>query len=304
MSGQMTTMYITEKVNSYLNKLYNTDNYDYVIYSDTDSAYICLDILIKKLGLTDKTEIVKILTKVMEENIVPFINNSCKDLGEKLNVYEVTTAVKLEKICDKVIFKGKKRYVLSYLYDEGVSYKKAEIKATGMETVRSSTPLVCREKLKECFTIIMQKDNNALLKLIDDFKKEFFTLSFMEIGKPTGVDGISKYYDPNSLYKKGTPIHVRGSLIFNKAITQLNLTNQFELIQDHDKVKFCYLKIPNIFRENVIAAKEDVPKELDIERFIDYNAQFEVVFLKPLRDLCSIIGWNVVETVTLDDIFG
>ena len=304
LSGQMTTMYITNKLNAHLNKLFGTIDQDYVIYSDTDSAYINLEIVVNKLGLKDNEKILKILVKVMEETIVPFINNACIELGERLNVYEITTNVKLEKICDKVIFKGKKRYVLSVLYDEGVYYKEPEIKVTGMETVRSSTPFISRKQLEECFKIIMGKDNAALLDLIKEFKKDFEKLSFIDIGKPSGVNGIKKYYDPYSLYKKGTPIHVRGALVFNKAIAQKGLMDKFEMIQDHDKIKFCYLKVPNPFHEDVICVKEEIPEILGIDKFIDYDKQFEVVFLKPLRDLCDIIHWKTEDYNTLDDIFG
>ena len=300
----MTTMFISDKVDAYLNKLFGTEKEEYVIYSDTDSAYIRLDIIVKKLGLTDKKEILNILIKVMQEKIVPFINNSCKELGDKLNVYELLTEVKLEKICDKVIFKGKKRYILNVLYDEGVFLKEPDIKVTGMETVRSNTPIISRNKLKECFKIIMNKDNKAIYEFIKEYRKEFEKLPIEEIGKPSGINGIDKYFDPVSLYKKGTPIHVRGSLVYNKQINKLGLQKQYQLIQDQDKVKMCYLKLPNPFHENAICFKDDVPEELDISKFMNYDKQYEVVFLKPLRDLCNVIGWNVEEVNTLDDIFG
>jgi len=304
LSGQMTTLFITDKVDKKLNTLFGTKDENYVIYSDTDSAYIRLDPVVKKLGLTDQKEILDVLIKVMQGTVVPFINDSCKILGEKLNVFEVTTEVKLEKICDKVIFKGKKRYVLNVLYDEGVFMTHPEIKVTGMETVRSNTPIMSRDRLKECFKIIMNKDNEALWKLVAEFRKDFDKLSFEEIGKPSGVNGLEKYYDPKTLYKKGTPAQVKASLVFNKVIKDYGLEDKYEPILDHDKVKMCYLVEENPFHEGAIATKAEMPEILDISKFIDYDRQFEAVFLKPLKDLCAVIGWSVEKTDNLEDIFG
>ena len=304
-SGQMTTLYITDRLNKHLNKINKTENENYVIYSDTDSAYIRLDFIVKKLGLTDKKQILNVLIKAMETDIVPFINNACKDLGESLNAYEITTSVKLEKICDKAIFKGKKRYILNALYDEGVFIENPKPKATGMETVRSSTPTVARKALEHCFGIIMKEDNEKLFEFINEFRNKFNKLPFEDIGKPSGVKGLDTYFDPVTLYKSKTPIHVRASLVYNQMLQKYKLQNQYEPIVNFDKIKICYLKLPNPYHENVIAVKEDkVPEIFDITSFIDYDQQFEAVFLKPLRDLTNIIGWRVERIDTLEDVFG
>ena len=299
----MTTQFISIKINEHLNKLFKTEGKDYVIYCDTDSAYISLDFIVEKLKLTDKNQILKVLINAMEKDIVPFINSSCKILADRLNAFELTTEVKLEKICDKVIFKGKKRYILNVLYDEGVYHHKPELKVTGMETVRSNTPTIARKALEECFEILMNDDNEKLFAYIAKFREEFSKMPLEVIGRPSGVKGLDTYYDNRTLYKKATPMHVRASLVYNEMLDRYKLTDKFQPIINFDKIKICYLKMPNPFHENIIAIKEEIPLVLDISRYIDYHQQFEAVFLKPLRDLCSVIGWNVERIDTLEDMF-
>jgi DNA polymerase elongation subunit (family B) len=302
-SGQMTTMFIVEKINYYLNKKYDTKNIDYACYGDTDSVMLNMKECVIKSGLSNEKDILNFLIKEMEKDIIPFINNTCKELGDRLNVYELNTVVKLEKICPKALFKRKKRYILNVLYNEGVFYKEPKLKVTGMETVRSNTPLIPRKKLEECFNIIMNKDNEKLYKLVENFSKEFKKLKFNEIGKPSSVNDLKEYSDPKLIYKKGTPAQVRGSLIFNNLLVKYGLEGKIEPIYDSDKVKYCYLIPENPFHDTIISAKDDLPEEFEIEKYIDYDKQFEAVFYKPLKDLCKIIGWTTEEQYTLDDIF-
>ena len=307
MSGQITIQYSAAKINEFMNGFFKTDGIDYVIYGDTDSIFVDLKKLIELVGSYDKAKNVKLMVKFMEQKVVPYINKSCRQLGERMNAHEIKTEVKLEKICDKAIFKGKKRYILNVWYDEGTYFPKPERKITGMETVRSTTPKISRMALEEAFRIIIDEDQDVLYRFLSEFKEEFFSSPFEIIGSPSSVKGLMKYSSDGgyALYEKGTPFHVRASLVYNDAIKKADLGNLFPPIVDGDKIKYCYLMTPNPFHENVIAIKDGygAPKKLDIERYIDYNAQFEKAFLKPLRDLVEIIGWKVEKVYTLEDAF-
>ena len=56
-----------------------------------------------------------------------------------------------------------------------------------------------------------------------------------------------------------------------------------EGIKDGSKVKFCYLKTPNPLRENVISFPQFLPKEFDLDTYIDYQTQFDKTFKEPLK---------------------
>ena len=92
--------------------------------------------------------------------------------------------------------------------------------------------------------------------------------------------------------------------LYNKAIKDLGITNQYELINDGDKIKFTYLKLPNHIKENVMAFPTVLPKELRLNQYVDYDKQFEKTFIEPLNLIMNAIGWSAEERATLEDFFG
>ena len=91
--------------------------------------------------------------------------------------------------------------------------------------------------------------------------------------------------------------------MFNHYIQQNSLNNKYSLIQNGEKIKFIYLKKPNTIHENVISFIQEFPKELNLDRYIDYDLQFEKAFLEPLKIILDAIGWNVEKTTNLDSFF-
>ena len=81
------------------------------------------------------------------------------------------------------------------------------------------------------------------------------------------------------------------------------IDNKYSLIGNGEKVKFLYLKKPNIIQENVISFIQDFPRELDLEKYVDYDLQFDKSFVEPLRTILDAIGWNVEKTVNLELFF-
>ena len=117
------------------------------------------------------------------------------------------------------------------------------------------------------------------------------------------VFDVDKYKSVNAIYDKGTPIHCRGALLFNHYIKQKKLTNKYSLIQNGEKIKFLYLKKPNPIHENVLSFIQEWPKELDLNKYIDYDLQFDKAFLEPLKIILDSIGWSVEKTTTLEAFF-
>ena len=302
-AGQLSIRWIEKKMNQYLNKLLNTDM-DYVIASDTDSIYVTFDALIEKVKPND---VVGFLDTIAKEKIEPFIDKSYKELADYVHAYDQKMFMKREVIADKGIWTAKKRYILNAWDVEGVRYKEPSLKIMGIEAVKSSTPAPCREKIKEALKIIMSGDEKELNKFIQDFRKEFIEMPVEDIAFPRSVNGLKKFRDSASIYRKGTPMHIKGGLIYNHMINEKRLTHKYPAIQEGDKIKFIQLKQPNIFGANVISFITKVPKELDIHKYIDYDTQYEKAFVEPLTFITDNIGWTIDRSygtqTTLEDFF-
>ena len=96
---------------------------------------------------------------------------------------------------------------------------------------------------------------------------------------------------------------MRGALLFNHYINKNKLSNKYSLIKNGEKIKFCYLKKPNTLHENVISFIQEFPKELDLDKYVDYDLQFDKSFVEPVKAILDAIGWNVEKTVNLELFF-
>ena len=284
LSGQVSIRWIEGKMNGYLNKLLQTEEVDYVIASDTDSIYLDMGPLVTKFFGSksgDKAKIVSILDKICEDKLEPFIEQSYQDLADYVSAYEQKMQMKRENIADRGIWTAKKRYILNVWNSEGVQYSEPKLKVMGIESVKSSTPdPPCRKMLKDAFKLLMTGSEDDVIDFIEKSRKEFKTLPPEQVSFPRSASDVEKYKSHSSIYAKGTPIHIRGDLLFNHYIKQNKLDNKYSLIQNGEKIKFCYLKKPNTLHENVISFIQEFPKELDIDKYVDYDLQFEKSFLE------------------------
>ncbi len=306
LSGQVSIQWIMNKMNSYLNKILKTNEVDYVIASDTDSLYINMGPLVETVFKgREKTieSIVNFLDKVCQMELEKYIESSYQELANYVNAYDQKMIMKRECIADRGIWTAKKRYILNVWDSEGVRYEKPKLKIKGIEAIKSSTPAPCRKMLKDAFQILMSGTEDDVIKYIDNCRKEFKKFTPEEISFPKTASDVMKHRCPNGIYDKGTPIHVRGALLFNHHIKKNKLTNKYSLIQNGEKIKYCYLKKPNPIYENIISFIQDFPKELDLDDYIDYDVQFEKGFLEPLKIILNAIGWNSEKKMTLDSFF-
>lgn len=304
-TGQLTIRWAEKTINSFLNKILKTSDKDYVIAIDTDSLYINLNDLVKLKypANADVSEVIGFLDKVCAQKIEPELASAYNRLAATLNAFEDRMVMKREAIASRGIWTAKKRYILNVYNNEGVQYAEPKLKVMGIEAVKSSTPEVCRNKLKEVFKVIMEKTESEVQKFIADFRMEFAKLPPEEVSFPRSVSDMEKNASSSSIYSKGTPIHVRGSLVYNDMLKNKNLSNKYDLIQSGEKIKFCYLKTPNPVREDVIAFPVTLPKELDLHKFIDYNKQYDKSFVEPLKTILTAVGWEVEKTSSLEDFF-
>ena len=311
MGGQLSIRWIERKMNEYLNKILETEDKDYVVASDTDSLYIVFDGLVSKV--LDKGEFasesdykrkcVDFLDRVARTKIEPFIDKCYQELAVGMNAYSQKMSMKREAIAERGIWTAKKRYILNVWDNEGVKYKEPKLKMMGIEAVKSSTPGICRSAIGDALKIVMEGSESELQEFVAEFRRKFSSSPFEEVAFPRGVSSIHKYRDSATLFRKSTPIHVRGSLVYNHQIAERKLTQKYELINEGEKIKFCYLRMPNPMKQNVISVPNVLPPEFSVEEYIDYDTQFTKAFLEPMKVILDTIDWKAEKSASLEDFF-
>ena len=305
-TGQVAIRWIERKLNEYVNKTLQTEGVDYVVASDTDSIYLNLGSLVDRVpsvSSLSRERTVDILNKFCADKIEPFIEESYKELSDYLNCYEETLVMKRECISERGIWTAKKRYILNVWDNEGVRYEEPKLKMMGIEAVKSSTPKPVRAYIKESLKIIMEGTEEELIAFIAEKRAQFEQLPPQDIAFPRTGNNISKFMDVSTLYKKGTPIHIRGCIMFNHLLRQNKLTNKYNIIQDGEKIRFIFLRVPNPTGGNIMSFITELPREFDLHSRIDYDTMFQKSFIDPLQVILDTIGWQTEKTATLFDFF-
>ena len=299
LTGQLAIKWAEKAVNKELNQILKTDH-DYVIAMDTDSLYINFGPLVKQLNPKDP---VKFLDKICVEHFEPAIAKAYDKLFNVMNCHKPRMEMGREVIADRGIWTAKKRYILNVHNSEGIQYAQPKLKIMGIEAIKSSTPEIVRDKFKEIFDVIISGSEADAQKFIQKFKQDFKSRSPEEVAFPRSVSNITDWRDRKTIYKKGSPIHVRGSLVYNKALKESGMMHKYEAIQNGTRIKFCYMKKPNQVKENVIAFPDVLPKEFGLHNHVDYDKQFEKTFIEPLELILNSIGWKAEEQASLEDFF-
>ena len=298
LTGQMIIRLVANRVNAFLSTEFGIKK-DYVVGSDTDSVIITLSNLVGNMS-ADTNSIVDFVDKFCEKKLQPIINKTFQDIHDKLNTQESILAMKREAIAEHGVWTAKKRYILWIHDNEGVRYNPPKLKITGIEAVRSSTPRYARVVIKQALEHFVKSDQDAFYALLDEARSEFDKRPFDDIASPRSVNGLSEYpLLQNGEFSSRTPIHVKGALIYNKLIDDNGLENKYPTIVSGQKIKFCYLKQQNPFKVNVIATPNKLPKELNIDKFLDRSEQFQKTIAQPLEGIIKYAGWPIKPTTTL-----
>jgi len=293
-TGQLAIRSVERAINIFLNKTLKTEGVDYVIAVDTDSVYVNLGPMVKKV-IGDTLYTPKIhqvvrqfcltsIQKVIDERLVH--NSWCFGCPEN------KMQMNLENISDRAIWTATKHYILNMREEDGVVLTKPKLKMKGIEAIKSSTPKVVREAIKNALTIIMLNDEKDLQRYNEEFRRTFDELPFEDIAFPRSISGMGKYRDASTVYKKGTPIQVKGSLLYNFLLQKHDLEGTYPPIHDGDKIRFAWLREPNPILSNVISCTHDLPKAFGLDAYLDRDAQFFKAYLEPIQGIVKHIGWN------------
>jgi len=308
-AGQLSIRWIENKLNGYMNKLMKTTGEDYVIASDTDSIYLRLGPLVNAVygveGVTKmpKAKVIEFMDKACDQKIQVFINEAYTELATYVNAYNQKMRMKREALADKGIWTAKKRYILNVYNSEGVQYSEPHLKVMGLEMVKSSTPQAVRTKMKQLINLIVSSDETTVQNFVADFRKEFRKMNPEDVSFPRSVNGLKEYADSVMLYKKGTPIHVKGAIHYNDQVERKGLSKKYPKIKEGEKLKFCYLKQPNPIKDSVISFPTRLPSEFGLHAYVDYDMQFDKTFLEPVSVILDCVGWKTEKVNSLESFF-
>ena len=287
-TGQYVIRYVANRVNAFLNRTFNTDE-DYIVASDTDSIYVRLERVAHRYSTevhADEQQTITFLDKFCEKAILKTIDKAFAEIASYLTVAVPCLKMSREVIATRGVWTAKKRYILDVVDTEGVRLTTPKLKMMGIETVKSSTPSICREMLTHALTLMLRNTQEDVWVYVQQQRDVFGRASFEQLAFPRSVNSLAKY-DGDS---KSVPIAVRGAMVYNTYIAQMS--GNYEPIKAGQKIKFAYLREPNRFGTNVLSAPDGCPPEWQIETLIDYQTQWSKSFIEPLQSILSCIGWN------------
>jgi DNA polymerase elongation subunit (family B) len=302
MSGQLAVKTAEKVANKFVNKVLKDDKRR-TIFGDTDSIGLEFKDLVARFNTTDKQKTIDMLVKVTDVHMAAVLKEGFALLGQTMNAWNPQIKMARENIADRAIWTAKKHYVMNVVDSKGIRYSEPKLKIVGLEAIKQTIPMICKENLKKGMKILLEKDNTEVVEFAQTFKKEFFKLKPYEIASPRGISNVTKYQDRNTIYIKGTPMHVRAALLYNYLLKKHDLENKYQVIRDGNKIRYLNLKLPNPLGENVIAFIDDFPEEFGLTPYIDYNIQYEKCFEAPLKQLTDACGLSLSNSYSFDQFF-
>jgi DNA polymerase elongation subunit (family B) len=270
--------------------------HDPVIYNDTDSVYITISDIIKKLDIPFTNRNGRITKQVKDEvkKIESHLNTKITEWAKKnLNTIDSRFVFKRENICDVGIFLQKKRYVLHILDDEDLPVNK--FKYTGVEVVRSTMPAPIKPYVKKIVeTMLTTKSQTETNKLLNESYTIFKSLPIEDISFISGLSKYDKYANKCNGFNtcKGMPIHCKAAYSYNKLLEKLKLEHKYETIGAGDKVRYFYVNRPNSYNVNSIGYKYYYPKEFNEIFQPDLELMFEKIIFNMVERFYVSVNWQ------------
>jgi len=278
----------------------------YVKGSDTDSTFICLEPILKKiypnLDLDNKDEVI-LKIKPIQAEIGELLNNYQSKISKDiLNCTEHSFDLKPEFIVQTAYWSGKRRYA-QYLVDrEGQPIEKFIM--MGLDIMKSNFPKLFKDFGENLIKkILFNIPKSQIDKEILEFKKSINTVDWKKLIKPTGVKNLNNYIVSKPLngeifskIAKRCPINTRGAIVFNDFIRFKKVDKKYSPFQAGDKMYLSYLK-PNPYGIDVIGSNgyNDPPEVSElINKYIDRNKIFESTLQNKIENLYKDIGWGGV----------
>lgn len=305
--GQLINKWNKKYTDEYLNSVCETSGLDYVIAGDTDSNYICVERLVKKMwpDETDHHVLVDNIDNWIKQNYQGKTTEWATMLCDTMNGFEQRMVWEREVIASAAVWRAKKMYAMAVYDSEGIKFEKPKIKYKGLEARKSTTPEWCRERLVKCYEKILLGTETEVQELIAGFKEEYMKLGVDDIAQASGVSDIEKWLDANGNYISGTHFAAKACIVYNKFIDnekyeELGLTP----IESGDKVSIVTLKPGNPVGNDRIAFPDFLPSELGLDKWVDYHTTFNKTFIEPIESILKIMGWSSKRRVNLLSMMG
>jgi len=287
---------------------------EFIMQSDTDSGYVCLQNLMKLPKFKDLTDDdkIKFIKKFSEEKLQKIINDTLKKIGDTFNLREPSAlAMENEVITRGFVSLASKRYFTRVIVNDGHILAKPKMKVTGVSLVSYSTPEFLKQKLRPVLDIVLDKDQRALQDYINSARRDFGEIDpveFVRIAKVNNLDYIKKDGKYKRQKENGSwltaPLGSTAALEHNRLVKELGIEGRFPPIERGDSLSYVYVREPNKYR--VISAlgftDPRFSKEINLREFADYEQHWEKDFLKKIEIITKPLKWNVYRTTdTLDD---
>ncbi len=309
-SGQRLTKESIIFINNYLKCLVDNGRDEFVIASDTDSAYIELKDLLQKLYPNIIDEDLKI-EKLIElaQDLQTQANKNLDNISKNLfNIYKKHYfELKQEVIVKKAYWSGKRRYAMFIVNKEGVpippNHKDAfDIK--GLDIMKSNFPDHFRKFGEELIKkILFDTPKVEIDKFILDFKKSLDTVDWKKLLKPTGLKKIKEYIasppkagEIFSKLEKKCPVNTKAAIYTSDLLKFKNLDKKYHPPQLGDKIYIVSLK-QNPYHIDVIALNgyNDAPILLEFaEKYIDREGLFNSIIKNKLENMYNDLNWGGV----------
>lgn len=264
---------------------------------DTDSNYLCLDEIKQKTA--PDMEFIDFANIMENEVLQPFFDKVLNIYAKKLDRPQCIV-FKREGIITQQFILAKKKYITRLLVNEKEVFEKPKLKFTGVEVVRSDTPVYCQTEITNAVESILDNmDKDFTIKLLRKNKKAFKSQSIAEIAYSTGIKEYTKYAQPTEYYLQNglsyvsrTTIHARGAMCYNYMVGKHKLP--YMEIENGSKMKYIYVIPNNVLKTYVIGFVGHYPKEFENHFEIDYDTQFEKAFLSTIQRMFDVLNWGKI----------